>query len=266
MTPDEFAAITGKMPKIIMWYENWDGYLFSPARFDVATNRGAVPSVTWEPYGRSVQGIANGQYDSYIRAQAQVVASYGKRVYIRPFHEFNGDWYSWSIGVNGNTPADLANAFRHIVEVFRQEGATNARWIWAPNVDHKLAQLQSAYPGDAYVDVIGMDGYNWGTTRSWSNWQSMGQVFGPTYDSITAWNTTKPFTIAETASTEFGGDKAAWIRQAYLSDVPNRLPRVQSVVWFHINKETDWRVNSSAAALDAYKTVINDPGYSGTMP
>ncbi len=48
--------------------------------------------------------------------------------------------------------------------------------------------------------------------------------------------------------------------------IPNSLPKVQAVVWFHENKETDWRVNSSAAALSAYKTVINDPIYSGMMP
>ena len=65
--------------------------------------------------------------------------------------------------------------------------------------------------------------------------------------------------IAETASTEVGGDKAAWITNSFASDLPGRLPRVRAVIWWDHVGETDWRVNSSAAALAAYRSVAASP-------
>jgi len=262
---DDFNALVSSPTRLVMWYENWDSG-FSSTRFEAAHSRGATPMVTWEPWNRSLSGMASGQYDAYIRAQAQTTAAYGKRVYIRPMHEMNGDWYPWSVGVNGDTAATYVSAWRRIHTIFDQEGATNVRWVWSPNVDLKFSELPAMYPGDAFVDVIGMDGYNWGPTQGWSSWQSMGQVFKRTYDSIGAWNATKPMMLAETASTETGGDKAAWIKNGYLNDIPTSLPRVRSVVWFHQNKEQDWRVNSSANSLAAYKQVVADPSWQGTMP
>ena len=72
--------------------------------------------------------------------------------------------------------------------------------------------------------------------------------------------------IAETASTELGGDKAKWITQGLLTDVPSRFPRVRAVVWFQENKETDWRVNSSSSALAAYRKAASSSTYQGRLP
>ena len=89
-------------------------------------------------------------------------------------------------------------------------------------------------------------------------------VFGPSYDELAAM-TDKPMMIAETASAESGGDKAAWIKKGLLEDVPSRLPRVRAVVWFHENKEADWRIDSSAGSLAAYKQAAETPMYRGRL-
>ncbi|MGN6698588.1 MAG: hypothetical protein ACTHMR_10540, partial [Thermomicrobiales bacterium] len=78
--------------------------------------------------------------------------------------------------------------------------------------------------------------------------------------------TDKPLMISEIACTEDGGDKAAWIKQAFLADLPDLFPRVRAVVWFQERKETDWRVDSSPAALAAYRAVAASPHYHGHLP
>jgi endoglucanase len=162
----------------------------------------------------------------------------------------------WSPGANGNTSAEYVAAWRHVVTLFRQEGATNVRWVWSPNIivgdGTPYAEL---YPGEEWVDWVGVDGYNFGPTREWHTWTTFYDVFAASYDALAAL-TTKPLMIAETASTEIGGDKAAWIRRGLLTDLPTRFPRFQLVIWFHEDKETDWRINSSPATLAAFREVL----------
>ncbi len=125
--------------------------------------------------------------------------------------------------------------------------------------------FDKVYPGDAYVDWLGIDGYNWGTTQSWSSWTGLAEVFRPSYGKLVNM-TDKPMMIAETASTELGGDKAAWIRQGFLDDVPFTFPRVRAIIRFDENKGTDWRVNSSLASLAAYSEVAASSSYQGRLP
>jgi hypothetical protein len=72
--------------------------------------------------------------------------------------------------------------------------------------------------------------------------------------------------IAETASTEMGGDKAAWIRSAFLSELPASFPRIRAVVWWDKAKETNWQFDSSSASQNAFRTVATSPGYTGRLP
>jgi beta-mannanase len=138
------------------------------------------------------------------------------------------------------------------------------RWVWSPNVGRSTG-LANLYPGGAYVDWVGLDGYNWGTSQPGRHsWQTFSEIFGRSYDKL-ARMTKKPMMISETASAESGGDKAAWIRQGLLVQVPKRFPRIRAVIWFHENKEADWRVNSSKAALKAYREVVSSPLYQGRL-
>jgi beta-mannanase len=140
------------------------------------------------------------------------------------------------------------------------------RWVWSPNVANgNTTPFSKVYPGDAYVDWVALDGYNWGKTQSWSSWMSFTNVFGPSYSALTRM-TNKPVMIAEVGSAEAGGNKAAWIRQSFLQEIPSKFPKVRAVVWFDVNKETDWRVNSSSAALAAFKGVAASPRYQGRLP
>jgi endoglucanase len=125
--------------------------------------------------------------------------------------------------------------------------------------------LNQLYPGDAWVDWISIDGYNWGNTQGWSAWQSLADIFVPTHDEIGRL-TNRPMMLSEVASTEIGGNKANWITQGFLTDLAKRLPRIRAVVWFNENKEQDWRMNSTAASLKAWSKVATSPQYKGRLP
>lgn len=141
-----------------------------------------------------------------------------------------------------------------------QEGATKARWVWSPIVHYDgAAPYESVYPGDAYVNWVGIDGYNWGDHKPWG-WQSFTDIFDRSYE-IMGNLTRKPLMLPEIASAESGGDKGGWIRQSFLRDIPERYPRVRAVVWFDADKETDWRVDSSTATREAYRKVAAHSRY-----
>jgi hypothetical protein len=231
---------------------------------------GRIPLVTWEAWENSVGApltdIIGGTYDSMITSRAQAVKSFGQKFFLRWGHEMNGNWYPWDGANNGADTAATTTfiaAYRHIHDLFVAAGATNALWVFCPNVDsvpnESWNQWQSYYPGDAYVDWMGFDGYNWGTVQTTSTWQSFPTIAGRIYPSLATKG--KPIMIPETASAELGGDKAAWIA-GILPSLETMFPSVKALVWFQMNKETDWRIDSSAASEAAFVTMANDPYFN----
>ena len=133
-------------------------------------------------------------------------------------------------------------------------------WAWCPDVtdtNNGNAMTMSYYPGDDYVDWTGVDGYNWGSTNG--GWQTFKQVFQKIYPLLAAKG--KPILIGEMASAEAGGDKAQWIDEM-IPTLKSTFPLFKGVVWFDVNKETDWRIASSPNALAAFKRMASDPYFN----
>src|SRR5262249_29315432 len=141
-----------------------------------------------------------------IHARAKGAKAIAKKFFLDFAAESNGE-EAWS----KNDPKLYVSAYRHIHDIFVAEGATNVVWAWCPNVtdtDGTNKTTMDYYPGDAYVDWTGVDGYNWGTIYG-DPWQSFQEVFAKIYPLLAAKG--KPILIGEMASTEMGGDKAKWI-------------------------------------------------------
>jgi mannan endo-1,4-beta-mannosidase len=177
------------------------------------------------------------------------------------------------VSVNGNATEDFVATWRYIHDIFDAAGATNVLWVWSPIAGAATPNravdlnIEEVYPGDEYVDWIGMSGFNFGTTQQpWgvAGWETFSQIFFASYTRMGGL-ANKPIVIAETASTEEGGDKAAWITEAFGSELPERFPNVRAVVWFNIVKETDWRVESSPESLRAFVTQASSPYLQGTV-
>lgn len=256
----DYTAMVGRQPEIVMSYRDFGLPLLYSNEVTNLRATGQTPMVSLEPY-QSLSAIAAGEYDSYLHQQAEEARSWGGTLMIRFGHEMNGDWYSWS-----GSPEAFVAAWRHVVSVFRADGASNVKWVWAPNIQEGSKYPMAPYfPGDEWVDYVGLDGYNWGRGQSWGQWESLHSVFAASYALVTQMST-KPVIITETSSSEAGGDKAAWIRQAFMSDIPQHFPRVSAVIWFNREQEDDWRIDSSSASLDAYRAVVNCSIYGGTGP
>ena len=265
--PTELAEVAGIEERTgvdvdqVTFYRAWSlGGDFPAADATRVTEAGAVPELVWEPWdpaagleqpAYSLDAIASGAHDAYLSRWARQVKSWGQPLVIRFAHEMNGDWYPWAAGVNGNTAADHRAAWRHVVSVFTRARVKNVTWLWTANVPYPgSTPLSQLYPGDSYVGRVGLDGYNWGTTQSWSTWQSFGEVFGPGVAELDAL-TARPLHVTETGAPEgAGGDKAAWVTDmwAWL----DAHPEVSGLTWFSLAKEADWRVDSSEASLAAY--------------
>jgi beta-mannanase len=259
----DVAMVCGRTPDIVLWYEDFAAAPPSTG-VDAVASTGAAPLITWEPWlwrtdaaAASVSltaAIAAGDVEDHLISWAKGLGRVEAEVWLRFGHEFNGDWYPWS-PTGGTLPDVYVAAWRHLRETFDAHGATNVRWVWSPAAVSSEQPLEAWYPGDDYVDLVGLDGYNWGTSREWSRWMDPAEIFEPTLADARRVCPDKPVLIAEVACAEAGGDKAAWITE-FVRWVA-RTPAVEGFVWFDHDKETDWRITSSprsaaamAAALD----------------
>jgi hypothetical protein len=238
---------------------------------------GAIPFFSWgsesSPRETATQAdyqlsdLIEGRHDAYIREFATEAAAWGHPFFLRFDWEMNGNWFPWGEGVNGNGPGQYAAAWRHVHDIFAAAGATNVSWVWCPFVDpaHSFADVGSFYPGDAYVDWTGLDGYNWGTNpTSPRGWKSFEQLFASTYDRIAgSVAPSKPMMVAEMGSSEQGGSKASWISDA-LGSIPTQYPSIRAVLWFDkYDDGMDWPLETSSAATSAFAEGIQQPSYVG---
>jgi len=245
--PDSYAGVTaftkstGVKPDLVSYYSGW----YEPFKTNfaaAAAREGAVPLVQIDPAGISVASIAAGRYDAYLATYAQDVRAYRHPVILSFGHEMNGYWYSWGYQ---NTPATVfVAAWRHIVDVFREQGAQNVTWLWTINIIHKRARVPSPgpwWPGSSYVNWVGIDGYYYNNSNTFAN------LFGPTIAAVRGL-THDPILIAETAILPAANQRAK------ISDLfaGIKLYDLLGFVWFDSVHVFDWRL-SDAGAISVFR-------------
>ena len=232
------------------WTDDWTGTV---TKADLAAGR--IPLVNWEPHKIDFTKIVDGSLDATIVARANGSKALGKKFFLDFAAEMNGD-EAWG---GNNAPLYVA-AYRHIHDIFVAAGATNVIWAWCPNVtdiNGGNKNTMDYYPGDAYVDWTGVDGYNWGTNNG--GWQTFHQVFQDIYPLLAARK--KPIMIGEMSSAQVGGNKGKWIDEI-IPTLRASFPLIKCVVWFDINKEADWRISSSPESEAAFIRMARDPYFN----
>ena len=220
---------------------------------------GRVPLLTWEPYLAAdtrpdiARRIAAGEFDAYLDDWARRLADWlaggesaaDRRCYLRLAHEMNGDWYPWSPTVGDSTPADYVEMWRHVHDALTGAGigSEQLQWVWCVNhADVGDDSAEACYPGDEYVDWVGVDGFNWGASRDWSDWRTPEAVFGEMIGRLGEFE--KPLCVPEIGCSSLTADghdparKAEWIRDAF--DYFDG--RAGLCCWFNEDKETDWAI------------------------
>jgi mannan endo-1,4-beta-mannosidase len=244
----EFATAIGRWPNILLSYSSWFER-FQPGFAARAAAHGAIPMVQLQPLGISLAGIAAGRYDSYLRSYAAQVRAYRDPVILSFAHEMNGSWYSW--GFPQVPPAIWVAAWRHVVDLFRADGASNVTWLWAPNVSEPGSPpLRDYWPGRSFVNWIGLDGYLETPAETFAN------VFGPSIVAIRSF-TDQPILLAETAVGPAAGQVAK---------IPGIFSGVEAdkllgLVWFdvaqngNINRQ-DWRLEDDPDGLAEFRKEV----------
>ncbi len=211
---------------------------------------GSVPMITWEPWlvdfdknehphikeketrdKNGLRDIADGMYDFYLEKWVADFKLYDRPVFIRLGHEMN-DPYRYAWGPQNNMPEDFVDAWRHVIDFFKYEGIENVVWVWSPHIAYGL--FNEYYPGDAYVDWVGVGTLNYGTVASWSQWWSFDEIFGNYYEELN--NFGKPIMATEFGCLAVGGNRVDWYETAFC-DMPEKYPNLKSVVFFHFNQD-----------------------------
>lgn len=235
-----FAAATGAHPNVALYYSSW----YEKFRLAFATDaksNGAVPFIQIDPAHVQFAAIVGGVYDKYLDTIATDIAAYGAKtgrgVIIGFGHEMNGYWFPWG---NGHvSPALFVAAWRHIVDVFRGQGAYDVTWLWTVNIidaRHRIPSPARWWPGSSYVTWVGIDGYY--LKPSWG----FASLFGPTIKVVRSL-TLDPILISETGASSAVGQPSK------ISDLYRGVRKygLLGFVWFDAKGTQDWRLSTPAA-------------------
>jgi mannan endo-1,4-beta-mannosidase len=239
----DFAKAAGRQPNLVGYFSGW-AVPFAASFAKTSHQHGAVPLVQIDPTFASVAGIAAGDYDGYLRSYADSVASFGGPVVIGFGHEMNAPWYSWGYG--HTPPGTFVAAWRHIVSLFRDQGALNVTWLWTINADRSdTGPVATWWPGSEYVTWVGIDGYYYRPSDTFAS------VFGTTIRQVATF-THSPVLLSETAV----GPRAG--QPGKIADLFSGMARYKTLglVWFDNAQHDgvyhqDWRIEDSQAAAAA---------------
>lgn len=289
---------------IIGYFQDWNDPFRADA-IQLAWQRHQIPMLTWEPApttGRedpnnpanlpfNLEAIRRGDHDDYIRSYARGIRELGMPIVLRLAHEMNGDWYPWSEvqwkdlnhdnkftpdeqrSINGNARGQYARMWQHVHDIFQEEAANELTvWLWAPNRVNNITSsviqqpdVDQYYPGDDYVDWIGMSGYLRYSDRK--DPPTFDVTFGDTLRQLRATSGKRIF-LAEIGATELNGTKAEWITSLF--DGIGRNPDIIGFAWFSLTvsamkddgvQTNDWRINSTGPARDALAGGLAAGGY-----
>jgi len=244
--PNSYAPITaitdstGVRPSVALYYSGWYEK-FQSAFAAQAERNGAVPLIQIDPSGINLTAIVAGVYDTFLETFATEVAGFGAQtghgVIISFGHEMNGYWYRW--GYRHTTPAVFVAAWRHVVSVFRQQGADDVTWLWTANIIDVRGGIPDPapwWPGDSFVTWVGIDGYYY--KPSWT----FASLFGPTIKAVRAL-TRDPILIAETGAAPAAGQPAKIVDLAAGIHAYGLL----GFVWFDADGVKSWSLDGPAA-------------------
>jgi cellulose synthase (UDP-forming) len=243
---------------IVMWFSDWRQPPPRKDRLQAIVDRGSIPEITWEPWDHRLgprtpqpryrlARLMDGSFDAYVRAWAMRLGTHDGPVLLRFAHEMNHDAYPWGRSVEGNTASRFRAVWRHVHNIFTRAGAANVRWVWSPMATRLDFDY---YPGDRYVDFVSLTGFNGGTQLDWSGWRTPTSIFEKALIEVERRLPGKPIELGEISTVADGGDRAAWMSDLFA--LLSRHPRVESVVWFNLVKEADWRIEPGTPEARAF--------------
>lgn len=248
----------GRRFDIVLMYYDFSGRT-GPGRFpdDAMTDLGRDRLLLFDWESRDFRtgehfrwaDIAAGRFDAAVVVpQARRIKAYGRPVMLGLDHEMD-----LSAARHG-TAAEYKAAYRHLREVFAAEGVDNVVWTWVTSgyVGYGNGpKVKSFYPGDAYVDWIGYDPYNFAGCHD-SGWETFDETVKGFYE----WSAKnglggKPLLLQEYGTTWGGQARTAqWYRD--IDDVLRARPRIKALVRWDSDTSCTLRIDAGDGAVDAF--------------
>lgn len=241
----------------------------------------------------SLDKILDGTWDHYIDTWADGAKAVPEQFFVSFACEMNGTWFPWSGYFYGKGkplhaeslkteisdkqkekltfagPEKYKQAYRYVVNRVRARGAHNVLWVFqVNNYSYPNAKWNFAaeyYPGPEYVDWLAMSLF--GKQYAKEDWDVFKPLLEWPYKELCQLDPNKPIMIAEwgVAEPHGDGDKGAWFADGCRMMISKDYPRLKAAVVWHerwANPDDSFsnlRVNSSRAALKAYREGISSP-------
>jgi endoglucanase len=251
--------VVGARLPIVSLYADWH------TPWPAAVSRGLAGHdllISWEPVGVDFAELLDGAWDASLTAFLEAAAGHAGQVILRPFAEMNGPWQTWSVDHEGGAVRDVEQwqaAWRHVVGLARSVGSGSrcSMLFCANTTDEGPTPVEQYWPGTEWVDAVGIDGFNWGWSADGRPLAGAEQVIGPMYDRLGRLHPTAEFVVAELgcapAPPQAPSAQANWFAELYAS---RAFPRVRRVVFFHEDKECDWRLDSDPVTLAVHRASL----------
>ncbi|WP_201008456.1 glycoside hydrolase family 26 protein [Paenibacillus glycanilyticus] len=262
----EFNNLAGKQHASFFKYVGY-GEPFPSDWVTEVKEAGAFPHIAWEPN----EGLAKVKDDAYLRTFAEAARKADVPIFLRFASEMNGTWTNYS-----GDPDLYIKTWRMVHDVF-EKIAPKTAMVWTVlNVPER--PIEAYYPGDNYVDWVGINVYNVryhnGDIRQPSDFEDPLQMLDYVYNRFSR---TKPIQLSEYGVTHYTvtdgvKDNAfaiAKINRLY-ANLPRLYPRVKAVFYFDVNnlaeynevrRINDYSITNEPRILEAYRRAAASPYY-----
>ncbi|MCX7904547.1 MAG: glycoside hydrolase family 26 protein [Caloramator sp.] len=246
-------------------YDKYTGELINKNKVPVVTFHFQTPSQEKESY---VEKLIKGEFDDSLSTWVEEIKKLKGLVFIRIGNEMNCEWTKWSYKYTYNDPDLYKMAFIYIVNFFRANDCNNVYFVWNPNnlsePNYSWNHAELYYPGDDYVDIVGLTAYNFGDTQ-YSKFQYFDELYNDLYKENILYHPKKPMIIGEFASVNKGGDQALFIKDMF-QKLKTKYKNIKLIIWFSQNDgEYEFDILNSPESIKALKEglmqdfIINSP-------
>jgi serine/threonine protein kinase len=244
-----FAKAAGKPPDLAGYTNRWAAPFAASFARTLVMHR-MTPLVHFNPAGVPLAAITDGRYDIYLRDYATSVRNFGHSTVISFGQDMNAAGHSWGYG--NVPPRVFIAAWRHIVTLFRAQGADNVTWMWTISAGRPgTSPAASWWPGAAYVTWVSIDGHY---SRPGDTFTG---IFGRTIDQVRAL-TPKPILVSVTSVAPAAGPFTK------ISDMFDGLRRYKTLglIWTaqdprHVSRHTSASISGSAEATAAFQLGVS---------
>ncbi len=281
---EDFERLVGKEIAWAYFSNNWDkGINYPEKEINEIYSMGIIPFVRLMPRSKieedykeevySLENIYNGKFDKEIEEWARKARDSEIPIFIDFGVEVNGKWFPWSGYYNGRDGEKFKKVYRHVVDIFNKENVTNVFWFFHVNVpsdpDEEWNKMYKYYPGDNYVDFIGLSVYGplnpdedcvYFSDLMKDNWEEIKKIGN------------KPLFVLEFGVTDGHKEceKGKWLKDAF-ETILNGGYGFAGISYWHENWEEydgvygTLRVDSSNESLKVFRKYINDSRFLGRI-